>query len=136
MYANNFNYTLESLFNAVSYGINRCSRQHFNYSIFWKVADTLASPGGAKVSAPYPSITYCPICGAPIPRPREDFEPGYPQVMRDFLQILNKYDCNWSYFAWWGATYDAGYGLTLSDMYSLTERGEIWKDYLSASAPT
>lgn len=103
---------------------------------FWIVAHTLASPGGANATAPYPSITYCPICGAPIPRPREEFEPGWPQVMHDFLQILNKYNSNWSYYAWWGAKYDIGYGLCMSDGYSLTERGEIWKDYLSASAPT
>jgi len=97
---------------------------------FWKVADTLASPDGKKVTEPFPAVTYCPVCGAAIPRPREDFEVGYPQVMRDFIEILNKYDCSWSYFAWWGATYEGGYGLCLSDMYSLTERGEIWKTYL------
>ena len=103
---------------------------------FWHVADTLDAPGGNPVTRPFPDVTYCPRCGEPLPRPREDAEPGWPQVMHDFLQILDKYNCSWSYYAWWGATYDAGYGLVQSDMNSLTERGEIWAEYLSASAPT
>ncbi len=109
---------------------------------FWTVSETLDAPSGNPVKKPadsnlYPTPTYCPICGEAMPRPREDPEPGYPQVMHDFLQILNKYNCNWAYFAWHGArTYDWGGGLTLSDMYSLSGRGEIWEDYLSASAPT
>ena len=104
---------------------------------FWMIVDTTISPGGAKVGdvhggGSFPNLTYCPICGEPLPRPREDFEPGWPQCMHDFLQILNKYDCNWSYYCWKG---DGG-GLCKTDGTELSAQGEIWKDYLNASAPT
>jgi len=112
---------------------------------FWRIVDTLVSPGGETVGShgewdgtpdyQFPTVTYCPRCGKALPRPREYFEPGWPQVMHDFLQILNKYDCNWSYYAWWGARYNGGYGLVQSDMNSLTERGEIWAQYLTPLAP-
>jgi hypothetical protein len=95
---------------------------------FWLVYQTLDAPYGNPVNQPYPDVTYCPVCGEPLPRPREDFEPGWPQCMHDFLQILNKYDCNWSYYCWKG---DGG-GLCKPDMTTLSPQGEIWKDYLSS----
>ena len=100
---------------------------------FWKVGDTLDAPSGNPVGeGPYPDITYCPICGEPLPRPREHPEPGWLQAMHDFHQILNKYETHWSYYAWWPKTY-GGYGLSIEgDMWSLSETGEVWKDYLNA----
>ena len=68
----------------------------------------------------------------PTPEP----EPGWPQCMRDFIEIMNKYSCSWSEYAWWPKTY-GGYGLTLSDdMSGLSSVGEVWKDYLNGQTPT
>jgi hypothetical protein len=97
---------------------------------FWFVSECYSDPAlTTKMTSPYRGTCYDPL-GHAMPEPHPGEEPGWPQVMHDFLQILNKYNCNWSYYAWWGATYDAGYGLT-TDMYNLTERGEIWNDYLN-----
>ncbi len=95
-----------------------------------KVADTFDAPGGNPVGVPYPPVTYCPICGEALPRPREQFEPGWPQCMHDFISILNKYGCQWSELAWWPKTY-GGYGLTEEYMSTLSKVGEVWKDYLN-----
>lgn len=94
------------------------------------VTDTLDAPDGNHVQQPYPNVTYCPICGAALPRPREHVEPGWPQCMRDLIEIMEKYYCSWNYFAWWTKTY-AGYGLTLDDMTTLSQTGLVLKDCLS-----
>lgn len=103
---------------------------------FWKTAETLDAPGGNPVGeGPYPDVTYCPVYGEPLPRPREHPEPGWPQVMHDFHQILNKYETHWSYYAWWPKTY-AGYGLSIEDnMWNLSKTGEIWAQYLTPTPP-
>jgi len=102
---------------------------------FWHVADTLDAPGGNPVGdGPYPNVTYCPICGEPLPRPREHTEPGWPQCMRDFIEIMNKYNCSWSDFAWWVKTY-SGYGLAEDDTTTLSKIGQVWAPYLTPLAP-
>ena len=62
-------------------------------------------------------------------------EPGWPQCMHDFLEIMNKYYCNWNHYAWWGKV-QGSYGLALdtgSDaMMALSNVGEVWKDHLNA----
>ena len=96
------------------------------------VTETLDEHGSLVSGRPYPDVTYCPTCREAIPRPREHPEPGWPQPMHDFHQILNKYETHWSYYAWWSKTY-AGYGLSIgNDMWSLSKTGEVWKDYLNA----
>ena len=101
---------------------------------FWNVAQTLDAPGGNPVGeGPHPDVTYCPRCGEPLPRPREHLEPGWPQSMKDFHAILNKYETHWAYYAWWPKTY-GGYGLTIEgDMWNLSKTGIVWKDYLNAA---
>jgi len=103
---------------------------------FWNVAQTLDAPGGNGVGeGPYPDVTYCPRCGEPLPRPHEHLEPGWPQCMKDFHAILNKYETHWTYYAWWPKTY-GGYGLTIEgDMSNLSEPGKVWAPYLTPLAP-
>lgn len=99
---------------------------------FWYVSQTLDAPGGSPVSAPYPDVTYCPICGAALPKPRAHSEPGWSQCMLDFTEILDKYYCNWQYFTWWVKTY-GGYGLcTGSSMTALGKVGVVWECLLLA----
>ena len=98
---------------------------------FWKVSQTLDAPSGSPVSGdPYPDVTYCPRCGEPLPKPREHVEPGWSQCMTDFLEIMDKYYCNWNYFAWWTKD-SANYGACLDDMTTLSEAGEVVQQHLS-----
>lgn len=99
------------------------------------VVDTLDAPNGNKVTTPYPTVTYCPICGEALPQPREQFEPGWAQVMRDFIGIMEEYYCSWNYLAWWPKTY-GGYGLTEDDMSTLSKVGEVFAQQLTAPFPS
>jgi hypothetical protein len=102
---------------------------------FFFVSQTLDAPGGSGARGPpYPAVTYCPICGEPLPKPREHVEPGWPQCMRDLIEIMDKYQCNWNYFAWWIKD-AANYGTCLSDMTTLSETGKVLAPYLTPSAP-
>ena len=99
---------------------------------YGQVVETLDSPNGnpVKEQNPYPDVTYCPQCGGALPKPREHVEPGWPQCMKDLIEIMEKYYCNWNYFAWW--TKDgANYGACLDDMTTLSEAGEVIQQHLS-----
>jgi hypothetical protein len=53
------------------------------------------------------------------------YEPGAPQCMKDYLELLNKYKISWNEYAW----QQGGYALANEDG-SLNAAGQIWKDYL------
>jgi hypothetical protein len=59
------------------------------------------------------------------------WNPGWPQIQRDFMDLLDKYGHSWNQYVWWRNTGE-NYGLAQdSDYYTLSPVGEVWAQYLA-----
>jgi hypothetical protein len=61
---------------------------------------------------------------------QQGYDPGFPQCMKDYLELMNKYSIPWNEYCWW----IGGYGLT-SDWVNLNIVGQIWVKYLTPTPP-
>lgn len=57
------------------------------------------------------------------------YTPAFPQCMRDYIELHNKYSITWNEYAW----YQGGYAI--ADLNILNEVGEIWAQYLTPTPP-
>jgi hypothetical protein len=81
---------------------------------------------------PFEGIAYCPICHEELSQPQPYAEPGWPQVMYDFIDILERNHSSWNYFCWWPKTV-GGYGATENDMHTLSKTGMVVYDWINMS---
>jgi hypothetical protein len=59
------------------------------------------------------------------------WNPGWPQIQHDFMNLLNKYGHSWNQYEWWRNTGE-NYGFAKdSDYYTLSPVREVWAQYLT-----